>query len=346
MKLFSRLFLILGITLTGWSSVAWGYTYACEPASSTREFSASFGTYTVTDSSKNTAGALFPDAASYNAGGYASMTCDCESGTLYDRYFWSKTSLENSGVIDGDTYYTINDNLQASIKIWVGGNINQYVPLPWTALDNERGDGNGCSGKTVSDVQTGNKGTISLRVSKPFIGSSTISSVHVVDIYVRRSATGDYGSQPIVSVYLSGSVIVPQTCQVNAGQIITVDFGSFLSGEFSTKGQMPSGYTPKTISVPIKCNGMDANADLTLSFQAEASADEPAAIKTSNDDVGVQMTDDNGNIITPNSGLIPFQLDDNLQATVTFHAAPISTTGNAPVEGTFSATAYIRVDFA
>lgn len=139
MKLFSRLFLVLGITLTGWSSVAWGYTYACEPASSTREFSANFGTYTVTDSSKNTTGALFPDAASYNAGGYASMTCDCESGTLYDRYFWSKTSLANSGVIDGDTYYTVNDNLQASIKIWVGGNVNQYVPLPWTALDNERG---------------------------------------------------------------------------------------------------------------------------------------------------------------------------------------------------------------
>ncbi|STW66284.1 fimbrial protein BcfD [Klebsiella michiganensis] len=63
-------------------------------------------------------------------------------------------------------------------------------------------------------------------------------------------------------------------------------------------------------------------------------------------DVGVQITDSSGKVIEPNSGLIPFQLDDNLQATVTFHAAPISTTGNTPAEGTFSATAYIRVDFA
>lgn len=136
------------------------------------------------------------------------------------------------------------------------------------------------------------------------------------------------------SVFISGQVIVPQTCSVNAGQIVTVDFGSFMSGEFKNKGQMPAGYTPKTITVPIKCNGMDANASLTLRFQAEASADEPAAIKTSNSDVGVQITDDSGKVIEPNSGLIPFQLDDNLQATVTFHAAPISTTGNAPAEGT------------
>ena len=119
-----------------------------------------------------------------------------------------------------------------------------------------------------------------------------------------------------------------------------------MSGEFKNKAQMQTGYKPKTITVPIKCNGMDANASLTLRFQAEASADEPAAIKTSNDDVGVQITDDSGKVIEPNSGLIPFQLDDNLQATVTFHAAPISTTGNAPAEGTFSSTAYIRVDFA
>lgn len=150
----------------------------------------------------------------------------------------------------------------------------------------------------------------------------------------------------MATVSISGQVIVPQTCSINAGQIVTVDFGSFMSGEFKNKGQMPTGYTPKTITVPIKCNGMDANASLTLRFQAEASADEPAAIKTSNDDVGVQITDSSGKVIEPNSGLLPFQLDDNMQATVTFHAAPISTTGNAPAEGTFSATAYIRVDFA
>ncbi|PLL41761.1 fimbrial protein, partial [Klebsiella michiganensis] len=96
---------------------------------------------------------------------------------------------------------------------------------------------------------------------------------------------------------MDGQISVPQTCSVNAGQVVTVDFGTFMSGEFKNKGQMPSGYTPKTISVPIKCNGIEANANLTVRFQADASADEPAAIKTSNSDVGVQITDDSGKVI-------------------------------------------------
>ncbi|EOZ6585685.1 fimbrial protein [Klebsiella michiganensis] len=249
-------------------------------------------------------------------------------------------------VINGETFYVANEYLDASVAIYVGGSVKANKPLPWTALDNKYADNHGCNGNVTSDVTTGSAGSVSLRIKKPFVGSFNIASLKIADIYVGRSATGSYGDTPITSVYLSGNVIVPQTCSINAGQIVTVDFGSFMSGEFKNKGQMPTGYTPKTITVPIKCNGMDANASLTLRFQAEASADEPAAIKTSNDDVGVQITDDSGKVIEPNSGLIPFQLDDNLQATVTFHAAPISTTGNAPAEGTFSSTAYIRVDFA
>ena len=324
MKINGRLNMLIALLLLSWSAGTWAYSYACEPSGGTKEYNANFGTYTITDPSKDQAGTIFENAASYSSGGVASMACDCPSGYKYDRYFWSKTSLTVDEEIDGETYYVVNEYLDASVSIYNGG----------------------CGGNVTSDVTTGSKGTISLRISKPFVGSFSIPNLKVADIYVGRSATGAYGDTPITSVYLSGNVIVPQTCSVNAGQIVTVDFGSFMSGEFKNKGQMPAGYTPKTITVPIKCNGMDANASLTLRVQAEASADEPAAIKTSNDDVGVQITDSSGKVIEPNSGLIPFQLDDNMQATVTFHAAPISTTGNAPAEGTFSATAYIRVDFA
>lgn len=346
MKINGRLNMLIALLLLSWSAGTWAYSYACEPSGGTKEYNANFGTYTITDPSKDQAGTIFENAASYSSGGVASMACDCPSGYKYDRYFWSKTSLTVDEEIDGETYYVVNEYLDASVSIYLGGTVNKYEPLPWTALDNKEMDNGGCGGNVTSDVTTGSKGTISLRISKPFVGSFSIPNLKVADIYVGRSATGAYGDTPITSVYLSGNVIVPQTCSVNAGQIVTVDFGSFMSGEFKNKGQMPAGYTPKTITVPIKCNGMDANASLTLRFQAEASADEPAAIKTSNDDVGVQITDSSGKVIEPNSGLIPFQLDDNMQATVTFHAAPISTTGNAPAEGTFSATAYIRVDFA
>lgn len=347
MKLFTRLLLILGVTLAGWSSVAWGYTGWCTAVDGTQTYSFNFGSKIITDPTQNTAGQSYPDVYSWDSSQVYHMSCDCtdNTGTTYEAtYFKTLTELP-IGHNDGtNQYYQVDDYLEVSTSVFVGGAVGAYVPTPWVNVSNKttsvcasNPDGRGYA--------TGAKGKLSLYIKKPFVGVVNIANVKIIDIYASLFS-GSFGGQPISSVYMTGSVTVPQSCTINAGQIVTVDFGSFMSGEFKNKGQMPAGYTPKTITVPIKCNGMDANASLTLRFQAEASADEPAAIKTSNDDVGVQITDDSGKVIEPNSGLLPFQLDDNLQATVTFHAAPISTTGNAPAEGTFSATAYIRVDFA
>ncbi|MFK8829459.1 fimbrial protein [Klebsiella michiganensis] len=345
MKLFTRLFLILGVTLAGWSSVAWGYTGWCTPDNGTQAFSYNFGSKTVTDPAQNAPGTSFPDAFAWSLGGTYPSTCDCDPsfGGGRPTYFHTQTSLP-VGHNDGQRqYYKVNDYLEVATSIYVSGAVADYVNTPWDSLSNI-GTGTGAHCGVSADYSTGSQGKLSLYIAKSFIGVSNINT-KIVDLYA-SDTSGSFGGTPMASVSIIGNVTVPQTCSINAGQIVTVDFDSFMSGEFKNKGQMPTGYMPKTITVPIKCNGMDANASLTLRFQAEASADEPAAIKTSNDDVGVQITDDSGKVIEPNSGLIPFQLDDNLQATVTFHAAPISTTGNAPAEGTFSSTAYIRVDFA
>lgn len=306
-------------------------------------FTYNFGTKQISDPTQNIAGTSFPNAFTWNLGSTYSASCDCGSGNVFQSTYYKTETELPLGHSDGTyQYYKINDYLEVATSIYLAGERKQYIPTPWIDESNETTSNNSCDANYA--FATGSQGKLSLYIAKSFIGTSDINS-KVLSIY-GSSMSGSYGGSPLVNLYIQGQVIVPQTCSVNAGQIVTVDFGSFMSGEFKNKGQMPSGYTPKTITVPIKCNGMDANASLTLRFQAEASADEPAAIKTSNDDVGVQITDDSGKVIEPNSGLIPFQLDDNMQATVTFHAAPISTTGNAPAEGTFSATAYIRVDFA
>ncbi|WP_192830795.1 fimbrial protein [Klebsiella michiganensis] len=350
MKLFSRLLLILGITLAGWSSVAWGYTGFCTPVNGTMSYNYNFGTMNITDFANNVAGKSFPDAYTWDLGTSYRETCDCDPSDTTTKSYAYISAVTNLafGHSDGEKqYFMVNDYLEVSTDIYIYGDKQAYVNVPFSSVSNEYSkicaDRN--NGGTGEQAGSGGKGKLSLYIKKPFVGTVNINSVKVVDVYTSLNSAS-YGGTPVSSVFINGQVIVPQTCSINAGQIVTVDFGSFMSGEFKNKGQMPSDYTPKTITVPIKCNGMDANASLTLRFQAEASAEEPAAIKTSNDDVGVQITDDSGKVIEPNSGLIPFQLDDNLQATVTFHAAPISTTGNAPAEGTFSATAYIRVDFA
>lgn len=343
MKFFLKKIIYFGVFL----EVIISYAYAlpmgsCGPVNNeTSNFNFSVSNV-VSNPSENTAGTVLPAITASSSGSF-SVGCKCPTNDYIYTHQWTTTTLTPDGSSGGLNFYKVDDYLSVATEIKDNGN-GEYYPTPWNDHYYPTGDGQECN-YYISGYHTGNNIRATFRIDKAFIGTSNYNNLKILDLWYTTSDDFVQGV-PVVSLYLTGQITVPQTCSVNAGQIVTVDFGSFMSGEFKNKGQMPTGYTPKTITVPIKCNGMDANASLTLRFQAEASADEPAAIKTSNDDVGVQLTDDSGKVIEPNSGLIPFQLDDNLQATVTFHAAPISTTGNAPAEGTFSATAYIRVDFA
>ena len=296
----------------------------------------------VPDPTQNTAGEVLPAIVSTSSGTF-SLECSCQEGTTFYTHQWTTTDLVSTGNSGSLTFYKVNDYISVASEINDMSD-GTYYPLPWDNHYKPAGGAMPCN-EVRSDFNTGDNIRVTFRIDRKFVGVMSFPHVKIFDLWYTVGSDFIKGA-PVASAYIDGQISVPQTCSVNAGQIVTVDFGSFMSGEFKNKGQMPVGYTPKTISVPIKCNGIEANANLTVRFQADASADEPAAIKTSNSDVGVQITDSSGKVIEPNSGLIPFQLDDNLQATVTFHAAPISTTGNAPAEGTFSATAYIRVDFA
>lgn len=122
MKLFSRLFLILGVTLAGWSSVAWGYTGWCSANNGTQPFSYNFGNKTVSDSSQNVPGTTFPDAFTWNLGGQYQGTCDCDlADDLIPTYFHTQTSLP-VGHSDGTAqYYKVNDYLEVSTSIYLGG---------------------------------------------------------------------------------------------------------------------------------------------------------------------------------------------------------------------------------
>ncbi|EMJ9289139.1 TPA: fimbrial protein [Klebsiella michiganensis] len=296
----------------------------------------------VSDPTQNTSGEILP-AVNSNSSGSFSVECSCQGDSVFYTHQWTTTDLVSTGTSGSLNFYKANDYLSVAGEIKNPGD-GTYYSLPLVDFYKPVGGGMLCNDVT-SGFHFGNNVRVTFRIDRKFVGTVSLPHIKLFDLWYTVGSDFVQGS-PVATAYIDGQISVPQTCSVNAGQIVTVDFGSFMSGEFKNKGQMPTGYTPKTISVPIKCNGIEANANLTVRFQAEASADEPAAIKTSNDDVGVQITDNSGKVIEPNSGLLPFQLDDNLQATVTFHAAPISTTGNAPAEGTFSATAYIRVDFA
>ncbi len=66
------------------------------------------------------------------------------------------------------------------------------------------------------------------------------------NVYV-TTAAGDPLTEVVYSIFYSGTVTVPQSCEINAGQTILVNFGALYSGNFSHAGQKPVGGTSEKI---------------------------------------------------------------------------------------------------
>lgn len=353
------------LLIIGGSQAAKAYTGHCTATNGTYNYYYNFGNLTVVDPKGNKPGYLFPRPYQWNLGGYYTGSCDCdpveESTPGYiagDTFFKSMTSL-SPGHIDGTrNFFIVNNYLEVATEVWIAGSRKIFQPTPW---DNESNDFSALGHYAKDNYyrcynpdlaiekymtwETGSQGKLFLYITKPFVGSIFVENVKVIDIYA-STTSGSFGGAPMSSVWINGQISVPQNCIIDAGQIITVDFGKIWSGDITTKGQKPAGYVNKQIKASMKCNNIAAYTNLTLRFESEVSPDYPDAIKTDNPDVGVQLFDENGKLILPNTGLMSFHIDDNYEATVSFQVAPVSTTGNVPTAGQFKALAYIRVDFA
>ena len=190
--------------------------------------------------------------------------------------------------------------------------------------------------------------TFRLKVVKPFIGSVVIPARTMFNVYVTTN-NKDPLSTIVYQITYSGVVTVPQNCEINGGQIITVDLGKLNSAAFNEAGKKPYNVPEKTFNVPIACNGdVISTAHLTLRMQATPDSHIADAIATDNQDVGVVVTSENGSILKPNdiNSSVDFTTNDAGNANITLKTYPVSTTGNAPAEGIFTALACLRVDFA
>ena len=104
-----------------------------------------------------------------------------------------------------------------------------------------------------------------------------------------------------------------------------------------------------SFNVPIECNAdVISPAHLTLRLVANADSRISDALATDNADVGVVVAKEDGTVMIPNdtSSTADFITDDSGHADVTLKTYPISTTGNTPAEGVFTALACLRIDFA
>ncbi|MEC5341964.1 fimbrial protein [Brenneria populi] len=278
------------------------------------------------------------------ASGSSSIGGACKGGP--DTYFTAKVGPSLTfAVSEGDTqWYDIagNDYLQVASQIAIN-NVNlgqlQYHNVPFTDVNNY------CNGRCGATLASGSRVRVNFRIKRPFVGITNIASIPIFYLYANQGGTGQGTGSPLAQGYLSGSVTVPQSCELNAGQIISIDFGSVSTGAFKTAGQKAEGVTPVSRSIGIQCKGIEAQASLSLRVQADTVKDN--MIVSDNADVGFVIADSDNNPLTPNSlsSVIPFVLDDAASANVSIYAYPVSVTGQTPKVGLATGKGYLRVDF-
>lgn len=323
-------------TGTGWCTsqggeAFWNYSYSVNSTTSLKPF-------------QDVLGQVFTPPGVGGRGTDPGMACDCDSPSLSPMYFHTSSFNLPLGYNDGTRqYYIVNDYFQIAMDLFMP-QLNKYLPTPWVNEYGGKSYKSVCNGNYSVNSAAGYNAKAYVYVTKDFIGTMAIPPA-TMDVY-GSTTPNSFGGSPLTQITVQGSATVYLTCTINAGTILTVDLGSLYSSDFNTQGQMPSGYTPKTFNVSTQCNSTSASGYMTLSVQAVSDAHVNTAIQSTNPDVAVVLTDNTGTPLTPNdmNSKVQFMLESGQPGNVTLKAYPISTTGNTPAEGAFTALAYLRID--
>ncbi|HEJ7277310.1 TPA: fimbrial protein [Serratia marcescens] len=243
------------------------------------------------------------------------------------------------------SYHRVDDYISVALSIeHPECNRQFYVPFNVQFLDN--GPCTATIGSGGLQIFTPIVFKSRIKITKKIIGGTYSKNIFVADNGVCQP-DGCQTKQAITSkIFLNLSITAPETCELNAGQVINIDFGNVSSGAFKTAGAIAQGVQPKSRDISVKCDNIAGNAQLTLRLQADKTNGN-IVVSDENNDVGFRVTNNSGTPLIPNnlSSVIPFTLDSNARQNVTIQAYPVSVTGNKPTEGPVTSRGYLRVDF-
>lgn len=271
------------------------------------------------------------------------------AGPLQYWVAYSGQSPSAAGEIGADwRYQKIDDYISVALRTRTPCYGTIYVP--YNVQIRARVGGDPCA---VRNYQPGDNGNIntpsfqtSVKINKRIIGGTYSKNIHVAD-YGFCQPDGCQSRQMIAySIYLDVNITAPETCELNAGQVINIEFGNISSSSFKAKGAIAQGVQPKLRDIGVKCNNIEGNAQLYIRLLADK-VNGDIVVSDENDDVGFRVTNNSGAPLIPNnlSSVIPFVLNSNFQQNVTIQAYPVSVTGNKPTEGPVTSRGYLRVDF-
>ncbi|MDC9779504.1 fimbrial protein, partial [Proteus mirabilis] len=158
---------------------------------------------------------------------------------------------------------------------------------------NERVYGNG----NCTPVDYNNGGIITI-FARDWQSRLRIDRKIVSGTYSKNILIGQFGfcqpdnctsPQVVQNIYLSLNITVPQTCSINAGQTVIVDFGYISTGAFKTAGARAQNINPKESTLSVTCDNIASGTNLNMRLQANNVAGN--IVISDNSDVGFIVTD-------------------------------------------------------
>ena len=257
-------------------------------------------------------------------------------------------ALPESGARSGIQYYNLDEYLDVGVSFYILG--KGYFNAPFADQPNQPSDGvykcHGVAGDPLP-FYSGGQAKLYFYIKQPFIGKIVIPQTLISKLY--GTITPDDPLNVAMSdVYIAGDITAPQSCTINAGQIIEFDFKQIPASEFSSTAGTALTARKQTQTVNVDCTGMAQGQDVDVSLHASPVASDPTMIQTSNPDVGIKVYDEFNNEVNVNGGIMETEMGrirlGEEDGSLTFSAAPASATGARPEPGVFDATATINVE--
>ena len=297
-----------------------------------------------------------------SGGGGYQIACDCTDKDASGSSGVLVMYMLDTPLAGGHTsgYYKLNDHLDVMTTVNIPSNGDVHVPTSSALGDKTHhrdSDNNGvCTVQNTHDtLTTGAQGVITLYITRPFIGQLTIPPTEIARVYASSGTSvvsAPPRGNPVAHIWLSGTLTVPQSCEINKGETISVNLGYLSAGKFTQVNQPPEGYTPPEIQMEYDCtqHGLPVfeNGDkLTMMLEGNDVQGQYYLIarrRTSDNkpDVGIEVKNDAGTSIPFASGILP--MNQNGMGRIVLTAYPINLLGGVLDSGDFDAVATLRVD--
>ncbi|MHA3817660.1 fimbrial protein [Pseudomonas sp. MAHUQ-55] len=250
----------------------------CKPEGTAKSYDFNFEA-TFTSPEQNTHKQLMANAHTWSLGGNYPIICGCANPGRSPRdeiLYTAKTSLVKgyTAMINGKErqFYKVNRNIQVASEVWIHGPAQKYEPAPFTSVSNENG-WSVFSEKCLSNYQvhlnsgggitSGSKGKLHLMIDKPFIGQSIIPRTKLLELFAGIEGTTP-GGDAIANIWMTGTVTVPQSCELAPGQATTIDFGNLNSWQLAEPGETPQRTVSRTFQIQCKNISEMVAVNLTL----------------------------------------------------------------------------------